>query len=68
MQNLWNKIIIVWLVNIYFYCFRVAVEAFKSFLLCSKCEHVAEALFQCTHIDVGDSLASFIQMIPALTK
>jgi hypothetical protein len=55
-------------VNLHFYCFRVAVEAFKSFLLCSKCEHVAEALLQCTHMDVGDSLTSFIQMVPALTK
>jgi len=52
----------------YFYCFRVAVEALKSFLLCSKCEHVAEILLQCTHIDGGDSLVSFIEMVPALTK
>lgn len=47
---------------------RVAVEAFKSFLLCSKCENIAEALLQCTCMDVGNSLTSFIQMVPALTR
>ncbi|KAJ4431384.1 hypothetical protein ANN_19981 [Periplaneta americana] len=47
---------------------RIAVEAFKSFLLCAKCEQVAEALLQCIHMEAGDSLTSFIEMVPALTK
>lgn len=55
-------------VNILFFCFRVAVEALKSFLLCSQCEHVAEVLLQYMYVDAADSLVSFTDMVPALTK
>ncbi|PSN35449.1 hypothetical protein C0J52_06619 [Blattella germanica] len=47
---------------------RVALDAFKSFLLCAKCDQVAEALLHSSYTDAGDNLTSFVDMIPFLTR
>ncbi|XP_071443199.1 maestro heat-like repeat-containing protein family member 1 isoform X2 [Hetaerina americana] len=47
---------------------RVAQGALQSFLLCCDCESAAEALLECSNIDVGENLSSFIRMMPSLTR
>ncbi|XP_068084667.1 maestro heat-like repeat-containing protein family member 1 [Anabrus simplex] len=47
---------------------RVAQEAFNAFLLCSKCEAVAESLLCCNQTEVGENTASFIEVIPLLAR
>nr|CAD7435661.1 unnamed protein product [Timema monikensis] len=47
---------------------RVAREAFEAFLQCAGCESIAGALSRCDHIEAGDSLASFVDMVPGITR
>nr|CAD7445664.1 unnamed protein product [Timema bartmani] len=47
---------------------RVAREAFEAFLLCAGCESIAGALSRCDYTEAGDSLASFVDMVPGITR
>ncbi|XP_046385192.1 maestro heat-like repeat-containing protein family member 1 [Ischnura elegans] len=47
---------------------RVAQGSLLSFLLCCGCESGAEALLECSSLDVGENLSSFIRMMPSLTR
>nr|CAD7601307.1 unnamed protein product [Timema genevievae] len=47
---------------------RVAREAFEAFLLCAGCESIAGTLSRCDYTEAGDSLASFVDMVPGITQ
>ncbi|KAF4526800.1 hypothetical protein B566_EDAN016627 [Ephemera danica] len=47
---------------------RVALDTLHSFLTCTNLSKAAESLSQCSHVDTGENLTSFITMVPNLIK
>ncbi|XP_063232625.1 maestro heat-like repeat-containing protein family member 1 isoform X2 [Bacillus rossius redtenbacheri] len=47
---------------------RVAHDALQGFLLCARCDSVAEALLHCAGIDSQESLTGFVSAVPHLVR
>ncbi|KAG8247357.1 Mroh1p [Homalodisca vitripennis] len=47
---------------------RVAQESLKNFLLCAGCDAAAEAVLECSQIDLSNSPDYFLAMMPSLTR
>ncbi|XP_054283514.1 maestro heat-like repeat-containing protein family member 1 [Macrosteles quadrilineatus] len=48
---------------------KVAQDCFKNFLLCARCDAAAEAVLECSQIDLGsNNIDYFLAMIPALAR
>uniref|UniRef100_A0A1B6KA60 Maestro heat-like repeat-containing protein family member 1 n=1 Tax=Graphocephala atropunctata TaxID=36148 RepID=A0A1B6KA60_9HEMI len=47
---------------------RVAQESLKNFLLCARCDAAAEAVLECSQIDLSNRPDYFLAMMPSLTR